>query len=93
MESNYSEPLNLGSDEKISMNDFIDMISNIAETPVNKSYSPGPTGVRGRNSENTKIKEVLGWAPDYVLRIGMKKTYAWIEEQVKKSVNQPKTGF
>lgn len=86
MDSEYSEPINLGSDEKISMNDFIAMISDIAGTPVNLTHSPGPTGVRGRNSENTKIKEVLGWAPDYALRKGMEKTYAWIESQISQTI-------
>jgi len=86
MASDHPEPINIGSDEKISMNDFVAMISDIAGTPVKIRYSPGPTGVRGRNSENTQIKRVLGWAPDYSLRKGMEKAYAWVEEQVKKNI-------
>ena len=86
MESECSEPVNIGSDEKISMNDFVGMISNVADTPVKLNHSPGPLGVRGRNSDNTKIRQVLGWAPNYPLREGIEKTYRWIEEQVKKTI-------
>jgi GDP-D-mannose 3', 5'-epimerase len=92
MDSDHSEPINLGSDEKVSMNEFIEMISNIAGTKPGVTYSSGPTGVRGRNSDNSKIRKVLGWAPNYPLREGMEKTYAWIEEQVQNSPKTKKSG-
>jgi nucleoside-diphosphate-sugar epimerase len=83
MESNCLEPLNLGSDEVISINDFGQMIIDISEKDVNIENIDVPQlGVRGRNSDNTLIKEKLGWSPTQPLRVGIEKTYKWIESQL-----------
>ncbi len=85
MESDFTGPVNIGSDEMISINGLVDMVADIAGKKIKKKHIEGPLGVRGRNSENTFIQEKLGWAPDYSLRKGMEKTYTWIEEQVRKT--------
>lgn len=82
MNSGCSEPLNIGSDEMISINDLAMMVADIADKEIQLNHIPGPLGVRGRNSENTLIKEKLHWVPEGTLRAGMEKTYAWIAEQV-----------
>jgi len=83
MRSDISEPINLGSDEMVSMNELAEIaleLSGKKELPI--KHIPGPEGVRGRNSENTFIKKVLGWAPSISIRDGMIKTNVWIKEQV-----------
>jgi nucleoside-diphosphate-sugar epimerase len=82
MRSGYSEPLNLGQDRMVSINELADLISRIAGYPVEKLHVPGPQGVRGRNSDNTRLREVLGWEPRIPLEEGLQQTYSWIEEQV-----------
>ncbi len=82
MNSDFSGPINIGSDEIISINDLALMSADIAGKKIHINHIPGPTGVRGRNSENTLIKEKLGWAPAQSLRMGMEKTYTWIEQQL-----------
>jgi GDP-D-mannose 3',5'-epimerase len=82
--SGFRGPVNLGPEEIISISDLADMIIKISGKKITKKYISGPTGVRNRNSENTLLKEKLGWAPDRPLREGIEKTYAWIVEQVKK---------
>jgi GDP-D-mannose 3',5'-epimerase len=83
MRSNYAEPLNLGQDRMLSINQLADMIAEIAGIPIVKKHVPGPQGVRGRNSDNTRLREVLGWEPEISLEEGLKRTYFWIEEQVR----------
>jgi GDP-D-mannose 3', 5'-epimerase len=83
MRSNYREPLNLGQDRMVSINELADMIANIAGVNVNKKHVQGPQGVRGRNSDNTRLREVLRWEPQISLEEGLNRTYLWIEEQVK----------
>ena len=84
MESDCTEPLNLGSDEVISINDFAKMIIDISSKEVKiKNIDVQQVGVRGRNSDNTLIKEKLNWCPTQSLRVGIEKTYKWIESQVK----------
>jgi nucleoside-diphosphate-sugar epimerase len=83
MESDCIEPLNIGSDEVISINDFAQMIIGISEKEVViKNIDVPQLGVRGRNSDNTLIKEKLGWSPIQPLRVGIKHTYEWIEGEV-----------
>jgi nucleoside-diphosphate-sugar epimerase len=83
MESDCKEPLNIGSDEVISINDFAQMIIDISEKDVSINNIDVPQlGVRGRNSDNTLIKEKLGWCPTQPLRVGIKKTYGWIKGEV-----------
>lgn len=83
MYSNISEPINLGSSEMVSINGLVDIVEEIAGYRLERKYDPdAPKGVRGRNSENTLIRKYLGWEPSIPLRVGMKKTYDWIEEQI-----------
>lgn len=83
MDSTIEEPINLGSDELVSINQLVDIVEKIAEVKLKRTYDlNAPKGVRGRNSDNTLIKEYLGWAPDTKLRDGMEKTYAWIYDQI-----------
>jgi nucleoside-diphosphate-sugar epimerase len=82
MRSDHHEPLNLGQDRMISINELADMISAIAGHPIRKNHIDGPQGVRGRNSDNDKLREVLGWEPQISLEDGLKNTYEWIEQQV-----------
>jgi len=86
MQSDVVGPLNLGSDELISINDLVMLAADISGStePITIKHIPGPLGVRGRNSDNRLIQEKLGWAPHTPLRNGLTKTYRWIEEQVKK---------
>ena len=65
------------------VNQLVDMVAEIAGKKIRKNHIKGPTGVRGRNSDNTLIKEKLGWAPSAKLYDGLARTYQWVEEQVK----------
>ena len=82
MRSDFREPLNLGQDRMLSINELADIISNIAEIRINKKHVPGPQGVRGRNSDNTLLRQVLGWEPQISLEEGLRRTYNWIEGNV-----------
>lgn len=82
MGSDFSGPVNIGSDERISINDLVMMVADIAGKKIHIRHVPGPLGVRGRNSDNTLIKNTLGWAPQMSLRSGMQKTYRWINQQI-----------
>ncbi|HEY0759554.1 MAG TPA: NAD-dependent epimerase/dehydratase family protein [Acidisarcina sp.] len=82
-ESDIHEPINLGSDELVTINQLVDVVEDIAGIRVRRKYNlDAPKGVNGRNSDNTKIMNYLGWQPSIRLRDGMKKTYEWIETQV-----------
>ncbi len=82
-ESDIPEPINLGSDELVTINQLVDIVEDIAGIKLKRNYNLGaPKGVNGRNSDNTLIKEYLGWAPSITLREGMAKTYAWIESEM-----------
>lgn len=84
MRSNHREPLNLGQDRMISINQLVDMVANIAGKKIRKRYDlTKPQGVRGRNSDNTRLEQVLGWKAKVSLEEGLEKTYRWIEGQVK----------
>ena len=86
MRSDHHEPINLGSDELISIRDLAWMIAGIAGKQVEIRYDPaGPQGVRGRASDNTRMRAVLGWSPRVGLEDGMRRTYAWIASEVAKS--------
>jgi GDP-D-mannose 3',5'-epimerase len=83
MQSEHSEPLNLGQDRMLSINELVDIVAGIARKKISKRYDlTKPQGVRGRNSDNTKLREVLGWEPRTSLEDGLVKTYTWIEQQV-----------
>ena len=83
MESDWTGPVNIGSDEMVTINDLVNYACEIGNKKLTKMHIPGPLGVAGRNSDNNLIQEKLGWAPDYPLKDGLAKTYKWIEEQVK----------
>lgn len=82
MASDIEEPLNVGSDEMVSMNDMMAMIMKFEDKNLPIKHIPGPEGVRGRNSDNDKINELLGWAPPQNLEEGLRKTYFWIKERM-----------
>lgn len=83
MYSDIEEPINLGSEEMVSINQLVDIVEDIAGYKLKRTYDlDAPKGVRGRNSDNTLIRELLGWEPKYPLADGMKKTYDWIKEQM-----------
>ena len=82
-ESEIHEPLNLGSDELVSINQLVDIVEEIAGVKLKRKYKlDAPKGVNGRNSDNTLIQQRLGWAPSISLRDGLAKTYAWIEQEM-----------
>jgi nucleoside-diphosphate-sugar epimerase len=83
--SSVRQPLNIGSDRLVSINELIDIIAKIAGKKIGKRYDKSkPQGVRGRNSDNRNIKKLLKWEPSITLEEGLTKTYAWIESQVAK---------
>jgi nucleoside-diphosphate-sugar epimerase len=84
MESDFMGPVNIGSEEMVSINQLAEMAMDIAGKKLNIKHIPGPLGVRGRNSDNRLIKEKLGWEPNWPLRKGMEIAYKWIAEQVQK---------
>ncbi len=86
MESDFSGPVNIGSEEMISINNLAKLIMDIAGKNVKIMNIPGPEGVRGRNSDNALIKKKLGWGPSDSLRSGLEKTYPWISKQLEKQL-------
>jgi len=86
MDSDVTGPLNIGSEEMISIGDLARLTMEIAAKKVRVRYIPGPTGVRGRRSDNRLVREQLGWAPAEPLRAGLERTYAWIADQVESRV-------
>lgn len=82
MRSDYEEPLNIGSDEMVSMNEMQAVAIGFAGIKIDVKHIPGPEGVRGRNSNNDLIKKVLGWAPSMKLADGLKLTYDWIKKEI-----------
>lgn len=87
MESNFEGPVNIGSEEMVSINRLVEIVKDIAGKPkIGIEHVAGPLGVRGRSSDNTLIKEKLRWAPDYPLRKGLEKTYDWIADQINKGL-------
>jgi nucleoside-diphosphate-sugar epimerase len=82
MRSDFHEPLNLGQDRLISINDLADLVARVAGVSIVKKHIDGPQGVRGRNSDNALLRQVLGWEPAISLEEGLARTYPWIEQQV-----------
>ena len=85
MRSDFREPLNLGQDRLISINELAEVIMEIAGVKLTTKHVDGPQGVHGRNSDNTLLRRVLGWSPEISLEEGLTRTYEWIESQVKAS--------
>ena len=84
MRSDHAEPLNLGQDRMVTINELADMIAESAGINIVKKHVEGPQGVRGRNSDNTRLREVLGWEPQISLEEGLARTYTWIEAQMRR---------
>jgi nucleoside-diphosphate-sugar epimerase len=85
MKSNFMEPINIGSEEMVTINELIDIVAEIASKPVKKKHKlDAPTGVRGRNSDNRLIRSVLDWDFEISLRDGLKDTYHWVNNQISK---------
>ncbi|CAN5379628.1 NAD-dependent epimerase/dehydratase family protein [soil metagenome] len=82
--SDFPGPVNIGSEEMVTINELVDMVARIAGKTVEKVHIPGPTGVRGRNSDNALIRTRLGWEPRAALKDGLERTYRWIESQLVK---------
>ena len=86
MASDHREPLNLGTEEMVSVNELVDMVCDIAGKKLVKRHDRSkPQGVRGRNSDNSRLRTVLGWEPRTPLRDGLNVTYRWIEDELRKS--------
>jgi len=85
MQSDFTGPVNIGSEEMITINGLAEMAMKIGGKKLSIKHIPGPLGVRGRNSDNHLIREKLGWAPSAKLEDGLRKTYTWILEQAKKA--------
>jgi GDP-D-mannose 3', 5'-epimerase len=83
MDSDFHGPVNLGQDRLVTINQLADMIMQPAGVKLEKKHISGPLGVRGRNSDNTLVRKMLGWEPKVTLEEGLARTYAWVEEQVK----------
>src|ERR1700760_3509650 len=83
--SEFEGPVNVGSEEMVTINQLVDLVSDIAGKKIVKKHIPGPLGVRGRNSDNRLIEKKLGWKPSATLRSGLEKTYEWIERQVRRN--------
>jgi nucleoside-diphosphate-sugar epimerase len=85
MRSDHREPLNLGQDRMLSVNELVDIIAGIAGKTIRKEHDlTKPQGVRGRNSDNTRLRRVLGWEPSVTLEEGLVRTYRWIEQELRK---------
>lgn len=87
MDSDFPGPVNIGSEEMVTINHLVHMATEIAGKRISIRHIAGPTGVRGRNSDNRLIREKLGWAPGRPLREGLEKTYHWIDQQIRSSLN------
>ena len=84
MQSDFTGPVNIGSEEMVTINQLVDIVAKISRKPVEKKHIDGPLGVRGRNSNNDLIREKLGWDYSQTLEEGIEKTYNWINSQVYK---------
>jgi len=91
MRSDHREPINLGQDRMISINELVDIVARIADKKIGKAYDlTKPQGVRGRNSDNTRLREVLNWEPSISLENGLERTYHWIAGELEKQNNTVK---
>jgi len=88
MQSDFDRPLNLGQDRMVTINQLADMVAEVAGVQIVRKHIDGPQGVRGRNSDNTLLRKVLGWEPQISLEEGLRITYEWIEAQVAAQLEQ-----
>jgi nucleoside-diphosphate-sugar epimerase len=89
MESDFCGPVNIGSEEMVTIDEFAHRIMRIANKRLRLRHVPGPTGVRGRTSDNTLIRQMLGWVPSQPLEIGLRATYRWIADRVAERKDEP----
>ena len=90
MRSSWTEPLNLGQDRLVSVDELLDLVSEVSGKPVKKRYDLAkPQGVRGRNSDNTRLRQALGWVPQVSLERGLERTYRWIEGELRSQGRLP----
>src|SRR5262249_39598971 len=85
LRSNVKVPVNIGSEEMVTINQLAGLVADIAGKKIDLNHIPGPTGVRGRNSDNRLIRQLLEWEPSQSLRAGLEPTYAWIDRQVRRN--------
>jgi nucleoside-diphosphate-sugar epimerase len=90
MRSDFRDPLNLGQDRMVTINQLADIVAKIAGIKITQKHIDGPMGVRGRNSDNTLLKKTLGWEPAISLEDGLGRTYSWIETQVRAKAAEKK---
>ena len=93
MRSDFTGPVNIGSDEMVTIDGLVDLVAGIAGKSLKKRHIDGPTGVRGRNSDNRLIRERLNWSPSTVLVDGLRPTYAWISSQVMRNARSDNEGL
>jgi GDP-D-mannose 3', 5'-epimerase len=91
MRSDHHEPINLGQDRMVTINELADMVAKAAGVEITKKHVDGPMGVRGRNSDNDTLRRVLGWEPAISLEEGIEKTYKWIERQVNEKLPETRS--
>ena len=90
MRSDHRDPLNLGTEEVVSINELARIVIDLSgKRGLTLRHVPGPEGVRGRNSDNRRLRDVLGWEPSVALRDGLGPTYGWIAEQVRRRYARP----
>jgi GDP-D-mannose 3',5'-epimerase len=90
MQSDHSAPLNLGTDVLVTINDLVDLVCKVAGKSVKKRHDTSkPQGVRGRNSDNSRLREVLGWEPGTTLEEGLRRTYVWVEGELARAGRIP----
>lgn len=86
MMSDFPEPLNIGQDRMVSIDQLVDIVSTISGVKLTKKHIEGPQGVRGRNSDNTKLRKILKWEPEISLEEGLERTYKWIEKKLEEKL-------
>ncbi len=88
MDSDFIGPVNIGSEEMVTINQLVDTAAKVSGKTVEKNHIDGPLGVRGRNSNNDVVRRELGWDYSQTLEEGIRKTYAWISEQIAEKNNE-----
>ena len=86
MDSEFIGPVNIGSEEMVTINELVDIAAKVSEKEIKKNHIDGPLGVRGRNSNNDLIREKLGWDYEQTLEEGIRKTYSWISYEISKEL-------
>ena len=93
MNSDFEGPVNIGSEEMVKINQLVEIVNSVANKKVNIKNIKGPTGVRGRNSDNALIQEKVRWSPKQPLLAGIEKTYKWVKSQIEMEKNESRTSY